>query len=163
MTEVLEEKTNCGLGPIVDPDPRVLYYAPLSDYSKMITRVHDGDCGFDLYVGQPATIPSNSFRDVTAKCRIALPEGTWGLILGRSSTIRKRGLFIPPAVIDSGYRGEVYVGIWNMSESEQRLYGGERLAQLIVVPMCVPVVKMIASVNMPMGDRGHDGFGSSGE
>lgn len=81
-----------------------------------------------------------------------LPSGTWGLLLGRSSSTLK-GLTVFPGVIDQDYTGEIKIMAATM-EKIIDLPKGTRVAQLILLPLC-------HEGQVRSGDRGTGGFGSS--
>lgn len=56
------------------------------------------------------------------------------MLTGRSSTMRRRGLLMVQGVIDVGYRGELFAGVFNVSGGDVAVGVGERLSQLIVLP-----------------------------
>jgi dUTP pyrophosphatase len=121
-----------------------------------------GDAGFDLYYhdDQPLTIAPGDFMNVRSKIAVQLPEGMWGLIVGRSSTFARR-LFVAPSVIDAGYRGELYACCWNIGVEAQTIEPGDRVAQ--IVPFPLTAAGLIWS-QMALDDsvRGETGFGSTG-
>ncbi len=93
---------------------------------------------------------------------VAIPEGYVGLIFARSSMGAKRGL--APAnkvgVIDSDYRGEICVVLHNHSETAQTVEPGERIAQLLILPVTTAV--FLETDTLDDTDRGTGGFGSTG-
>ena len=124
------------------------------------TKAYEGDAGWDLYTSQDITFPSNSFTNVPTEIAVALPAGIWGHLLGRSSTIRRYNLRVEPAVIDNGYRGELFIGVWNHNMEPITLEAGSRIAQLVlaeIVPVQWNEVK-----RLPVSERGWAGLGSSG-
>lgn len=125
---------------------------------------HAGDAGMDLYTSIGIRIPSGQFRDVECGIRVQLPKGIWGRITGRSSTLRRRGLLVNDAVIDNGYVGPIYVGVWNLGEHAAEVGVGERLAQLILHPITrFPIVAVSHGEMLDSRDgRGTGGFGSTG-
>lgn len=134
---------------------------------RLPTRAHDGDAGLDLYSSADVAIPAGQFADVPCGVRCALPEGVWGQIVGRSSTLRRRKLLVATGVIDNGYRGPLFAGIWNQGESTAYIGPGERLAQLILMPNVTGAfAPKWASADefaaIPHDGRGEAGFGSSG-
>lgn len=139
-----------------------VHFAPLEEGARLPSRAHDTDAGFDLYVSESCTIAPGQFRDVPCGVAVALPEGSWGLLTGRSSTLRGLGLMVHPGVIDQGYRGPLFAGAFNLGRADQRVEAGSRIAQLIVIPQdrLVPVESRIDQ--LPLGERGSRGFGSSG-
>jgi dUTP pyrophosphatase len=82
-----------------------------------------------------------------------------GMVADRSS-MGKRGLKTAGGIIDSGYRGEVHVILWNVSREEVRLRAGERIAQLLVLPIVYP--EPVEVKEFDSTHRGAKGFGSSG-
>lgn len=122
-----------------------------------------GDAGFDLYVREGVVIEPHSFVDVDSGVAVALPEGTWGLITGRSSTLRKRGLLVAQGVIDNGYTGELFVGLWNLTGESVVVAPGDRLAQLIVLPLLTDAIELVEVSDLAIRNRGVNGFGSTGK
>jgi len=141
-----------------------LLIALTSPEARMPTRNHLGDAGYDLYVSESVVIWPSEFRDVDCGMRLQLPDGYWARITGRSSTLRKRGLLVNEAVIDNGYVGPIYTGIWNLSRTPVKVAAGERLAQLILHPIVTaPVVRVLDPTELVSRDgRGDGGFGSTG-
>ncbi len=95
---------------------------------------------------------------------IAVPEGMCGLVLPRSGLAVKHGLTVAngPGLIDSGYRGELVVILVNHGSAAVDIERGQRIAQLLVLP--VPALGFTVVDELPAApdDRGADGFGSSG-
>lgn len=125
-------------------------------------RSYEGDAGFDLFVAEDVDIHVDGFRDVSLGISVELPPGTWAMLTGRSSTLRRRGILVTQGVIDNGYRGEIFAGCRNLSESKVHLKRGERVAQLIpfALESCSMVPTQVAELNP--SDRGSNGFGSTG-
>jgi dUTP pyrophosphatase len=121
-----------------------------------------GDAGFDLYVDveQPVEIPPGGFANIPSNIAVQLPPRLWGLIVGRSSSWKRR-LYIAPAVIDAGYRGDLYACTWNVSDQPVVIAAGERIAQLIPMPLIAPDISWTRTPLDP-SERGTDGFGSTG-
>lgn len=126
------------------------------------SRKYSGDCGYDLFVTKSTVIPAGEFRDVPTNIRCRMPVGTWGLIIGRSSTFRKRHLLVIPGIIDNGYRGELFTGVFNMNHSDVTVGAGDRLAQFILMPLITPEVVFGDVDGIHATDRGEKGFGSTG-
>jgi dUTP pyrophosphatase len=124
---------------------------------------YPGDAGFDLaYCGDvPApSLPGMMPFYVPCGVSIELPPGWWGFITGRSSTMRKLGLLVMPGVIDNGYRGPILVGLYNMTGEIVVIEPGQRLAQIIPLPLSMMRGKQVARLSE--ADRGGAGFGSTG-
>lgn len=124
-------------------------------------RSYPGDAGFDLYC-QPSRvrIGPGEFVDIDCGVKVQLPEGWWGMLTGRSSTLRKKGLLVHTGIVDQGYRGPLFAGVLNLTDHEVFVSGGERLAQFIPVPIFPGLVAVVDSLDKSV--RGTSGFGSSG-
>ncbi|TBR22729.1 dUTP diphosphatase, partial [bacterium] len=90
---------------------------------------------------------------------MAIPAGYVGLVADRSSLARK-GIKTAGGVIDAGYRGEVGAVLWNISREPVTLGRGDRVAQLLLVPVATPAVKEVKALSE--SKRGKGGFGSTG-
>ena len=94
--------------------------------------------GADLYaLGEEEIVfAPGETKFVHTGLAMEIPEGYAGLVYARSGLACKRGL--APAnkvgVIDSDYRGEIMVALHNHSNTQQKIAGGERIAQLVVTP-----------------------------
>lgn len=121
-----------------------------------------GDAGFDLFYtdDMPLTIAPGEFQNVRSKIAVEMPAGTWGLIVGRSSTFKRR-LFVAPSVIDNGYRGELFACCWNIGTEPQVIEPGDRLAQLVPFPLTAENMTWLKGA-LSTSERGNTGFGSTG-
>ena len=118
-----------------------------------------GDAGADLV----ATSMSNHDDHLVYGVGLAveIPEGMVGLVFPRSS-IRQTDLFMANSVgvIDSGYRGEIFI-TFNIKKGATRWYQvGDRIAQLVIMP--VPLVKYVEVDELSETERGIAGHGSTG-
>lgn len=126
-------------------------------------HAHASDAGADLSAAESCVLAPGERRLVGTGTRIALPEGTLGFVVPRSGLAAKHGITIvnSPGTIDSGYRGEIKVCLLNTDAHEPcEIAAGERIAQLIVLPF--PPVEYLEVDELPSGERGERGFGSTG-
>jgi dUTP pyrophosphatase len=123
-------------------------------------RAYAGDAGLDLFSSEGVTVWPGEYAEVACGFDIELPKGYWGLLHSRSSTMR-RGLIVNTSVIDSGYRGPMFVGVRNVSQDAVEVKPSERLGQLIVMPLVPTHVKEVQTLSA--SERGSSGFGSSGK
>jgi dUTP pyrophosphatase len=126
------------------------------------TQAYPDDAGFDLYVSSPRDIGPGRVVDIPCGVALELPSSVWVLLIGRSSTLRKRNLMVNPGIIDPGYRGELFVGVMNMGFEGVRVEAGERLAQAIFMPNLTFGVRLNRVDELAPHERGQNGFGSSG-
>lgn len=119
--------------------------------------------GADLYSCEgEITVAPGETKLVHTGLAMQIPEGYVGLIYARSGIATKRGL--APAnkvgVIDSDYRGEIMVSIFNHSAEAQTIAAGERVAQIVITPYLT--VNFIEADELDDTKRGAGGFGSTG-
>ena len=121
--------------------------------------------GADLYAlvnGETLAIAAGETVLVSTGLSVEIPEGYVGLIYARSGLATKKGL--APAnkvgVIDSDYRGEVKVALFNQSGKAQTIAVGERVAQLVIAPYLA--VEYQQAEELSDTARGAGGFGSTG-
>ena len=121
--------------------------------------------GADLYacMGEDVSIKAGETKLFHTGIAMQIPDGLVGLIYARSGIATKRGL--APAnkvgVIDSDYRGEIMVSIYNHSSETQTIADGERIAQIVLTPYVT--ADFTLSDSLDTTDRGSGGFGSTGE
>lgn len=123
-------------------------------------KAHDDDAGFDLVCIEDKGVEARSSVLVRTGVAIAMPPGWWGRIVGRSSAWHRRNFVVVEGVIDAGFRGELFVGLWNPHDLPKMVVKGEKLAQLLFLP--VPSVHWVERPELPTSKRGDNGFGSTG-
>ena len=124
---------------------------------------YPGDAGLDLRAAQPAVLKPFERRAIPCGIALGLPRGYAGFVLPRSGLAAKHGISIvnAPGLIDSDYRGEVKVILVNLdAETPFSIERGDRIAQLVILP--VPVISLKEADELNETDRGAGGFGSSG-
>lgn len=132
----------------------------LSSEAILPTRAHPDDAGLDLYGLEDIYIASGQGKTAKTGIALALPPHHVGMIADRSS-LAKRGLKTSGGIIDAGYRGEIQVVLWNISQDPIHLKPGERIAQLLILPVSTPAVQEVSELDET--SRGNKGFGSSGK
>ena len=133
----------------------------LSEDAIVPTRANEDDAGWDLYVPHDFLLPQQTRALVPTHIAIAIPNGYVGLIWDRSGVAVKKGVHRFAGVIDSGYRGEVKVCLWNSSELEVHFRKGERIAQILF--QAIPSCQLTEVEELGTTTRGEGGFGSSGK
>ena len=121
--------------------------------------------GADLYacIDSEITIAPGKTEFIATGLSMELPKGHAGLICARSGLACKRGL--APAnkvgVIDSDYRGEFIVALHNHGDKPQTVLPGDRVAQLLIVPVLTPNYELCDELSDT--ERAAGGFGSTGK
>ena len=121
--------------------------------------------GADLYacLDEPVTVKAGEAYLFHTGLAMEIPEGYAGLIFARSGLATKKGL--APSnkvrVIDSDYRGEIMVSLFNHSKEDRVIEHGERIAQLVLTPYITADWNVVDELNETV--RGKGGFGSTGK
>lgn len=123
---------------------------------------HAGDAGFDLACPLDCVIPANSCFRMPTGLAFALPSGLEMQLRLRSGIAENTPLIMPnaPATIDSGYRGEVFILLRNLSDTDWFIRKGERIAQGVITAFFH--AKFEETADLPASERGARGFGSTG-
>ena len=135
----------------------------LDPAAKLPLRSHDDDAGYDLHALDGATLQPGERALVHTGIAIELPLRHAGLVLPRSGLAAKHGIALvnAPGLIDAGYRGELKVLLLNTDrEAPFELAAGDRIAQLVVVPVAAPDIVEVA--DLAASKRSDGGFGSTG-
>ena len=114
-------------------------------------------------LSEPVSLKPMERKIIPTGLALELPSaGYVALVFARSGLATKKGIALSNSVgvIDSDYRGEVGVGIINLSDAEYMIENGERIAQLAVVPVCHMAVEEAHTLGET--ERGAGGFGSTG-
>lgn len=123
-----------------------------------------GDAGADLVAREDVMVAAGGGRAlVPTGIALAIPEGYAGFVQPRSGLALRHGVTClnTPGLIDSGYRDEVKVLLVNTDPSQAyHVRRGDRVAQLVI--QRVEVAEFVVCDELPRGERGVAGFGSTG-
>ena len=122
---------------------------------------HAGDAGADITASEKITIPPRERSLVSTGVRLEIPEGCVGLIWPRSGLAVKKGIDCGAGVIDSHYRGEIKVLLFNHSDTEFQIEPGDRIAQILIQK--VERVEFLPADQLNETARKDAGFGSTGK
>jgi len=140
----------------------VLKIKKLTSNAIIPTYGTEFSAGADLYSTENLIIKPGEMVLVKTGLSMEIPNGYVGLIYARSGLATKRGL--APAnkvgVIDSDYRGEIMVALYNHSKQEQTVQEGERVAQIVITPYLKVDYQEVEELESTI--RGKGGFGSTG-
>jgi dUTP pyrophosphatase len=126
---------------------------------------HPGeDLGYDLFALEGAVLTPRATLKVrtgiAVEARHPATGAPLGLLVRDRSSMAARGIATTAGVIDAGYRGEILVLMTNLGETAVELKTGEKIAQMIPVPVLTGVVETVESLEESA--RAEKGFGSSG-
>lgn len=132
--------------------------------NKLPSYATEGSAGMDLYADIKDSISIKPMERVLIPTGIyiELPKGYEAQVRPRSGLSFKKGLTVAnaPGTIDSDYRGEIGVIMVNLSNEEQVIEKGERIAQMIVAKYSFVSWQEVDSIES--SDRGSGGFGHTG-
>lgn len=141
-------------------DSRIGDSIPLPHYAT------DGSAGLDMRacIDDPTTVAPG--ETVLIPSGLAIHIGDAGLaavLLPRSGLGHKHGLVLGnlTGLIDSDYQGQVFVSIWNRGSKSYEIEPGERIAQMVFVPVEQVAFEVVEEFDN--SDRGEGGFGHSGQ
>jgi dUTP pyrophosphatase len=124
-----------------------------------------GSAGLDIYASNisPIMIPPGERSLIPTGLRMELPEGIQGEIRPRSGLVLKHGVTVlnSPGTLDSDYRGDIGVILYNSGKIPFYVNRGDRIAQMVFMPYVK--VKLKEAIKLGATDRGHGGFGSTGK
>lgn len=121
---------------------------------------YEEDAGFDLYASEEVSLATLERATVATGLAIEIPEGCVGLIWDRSGLSTKFGIKTLGGVIDAGYRGEVRVGLVNLSKENHEIKKGDKIAQMIIQKRELVDFEDVEVLSGT--ERGENKFGSSG-
>lgn len=141
-------------------DPRIGDSIPLPAYAT------DGSAGLDLRacLEEPLLLEPGQAHLVPTGLAIHLDDpGLAAVLLPRSGLGHKHGVVLGNLVglIDSDYQGQVMVSAWNRGSHPYTIQPGERIAQMVIVPVVQAALEIVD--DFEASDRGAGGFGSSGK
>lgn len=125
------------------------------------TRGSEKAAGLDLYADNEHTVLPNCVSVVPTGIAMAIPDGFVGLVWPRSGLACKYGVQTLAGVIDSDYRGELKVALTTCTKTTVRINQGDRIAQLLIVP--VSMMECVEVNSLDDTGRGAGGFGSTGK
>lgn len=122
----------------------------------------EGCSGMDLRANEDVYIAPNERKLVSTGLFFEIPEGYEGQVRPRSGNALKKGITVlnTPGTIDSSYRGEVKVILFNTSDECFHVEVGDRIAQIVFAPYAKATLENVDELSQSV--RGEGGFGHSG-
>ena len=133
----------------------------LNKNAKLPRYANSGDAGLDFFAIKKYVIKPRDIKLIDTGIAVELPPKAVGLIWDKGSVAMKNGLKTLGGVCDEGYRGEITIGLVNLSKKTYTIEKGDKVAQMLIqrVERTIPVsIKELSS-----STRGKKRFGSSGK
>lgn len=129
-------------------------------------RATEGSAGFDLYACLEEKLVIKSGERCKVPTGVAFElnnEDFAGFVFARSGLGVNHGITLSNGVgvIDSDYRGEIFVSLCNLSDEDYEIQPNDRIAQLIIMPVRLPTFEVVENLNQT--SRNENGFGSTGK
>lgn len=126
-------------------------------YKNAPRRAHYNDAGADVYLMNDVTLFAHETKRIPLGFGVEIPDGFAGYIFPRGS-VSAKGVTTELPPIDSGYRGEIHAVATNNKSVPVKLHAGDRIGQLVVVP--VVLAEYVEELD---NSRGTGAFGSTGK
>ncbi len=141
-----------------------ILFKKLNPAAVIPQRATAGSAGLDLKacLTEPVTLQKGEHAVIPTGLAVKVEEGFAAMLFARSGLAVKHGIGLlnGVGVVDSDYRGEICVGVINQFEEPYTIEPGERIAQMVVMPVSLAPVLEVESLDET--DRGAGGFGSTG-
>lgn len=132
------------------------------DVSFLPTRKHSGDAGADVYSSQDIDLNPGDVAKINLRFGLKLPMGYAGFIFPRSS-MASQGLTCELPPVDCQYRGAIHGILTNNSSEIRTIRKGDRIGQLVIMPVELPIFTLEDCGEPDETDRGNGAFGSTGK
>ena len=130
------------------------------DLSHIRPPARQGDVGYDIAIADSYKVGRQIVYMHTGVF-VKIPDGYWGRLCGRSSTLRNHGIAIVEGIIDTNYTGELLLAGYSVREGiKTEVWPGARLGQLIMFRSAIFPLEHVEK--LPETERGDKGFGSTG-
>ncbi len=137
-----------------------LKFKKLHPNAKIPSYAYAGDAGLDLYISEDLILKKDERRSIPLGIAIEIPDGYVGILFDKSGLSHKHGLKSYGGIIDAGYRGEIHVGMMNLSDADYEFKAGDKIIQILIMP--VLKAEVVECEELSDTDRGEGAFGSSG-
>lgn len=131
----------------------------LDKNAYMPKREHATDAGADIRTPKAFVLSAHCSKVVHTGVHIETPPNHVTLVKSKSGLYIKNGITVT-GVVDEGYDGEIVVKLLNHGPHDVPFCAGDKIAQLVIMPVIYPEFEQVDEIGS--GDRGSDGFGSTG-
>ncbi len=129
--------------------------------AKAPQYAHHGDAGMDFFALEKTILKPGEHAAIKTGIAMEIPHGYVGLFWDKSGIAIKHGIKLLGGVIDAGYRGEILIGMMNLSAVEYVFEVGHKVSQMLIQKVEAPDI--IEATELSDTSRGEKGFGSTGK
>ena len=137
-----------------------LPFKRLDERAVLPNYAHEGDSGMDLYALEGVVVNAFGYAKLRTGVACEIPDGFELQIRPRSGLAAKKGVVAAFGTVDTGYRGEIGVTLFNHSGQAAEIAAGDRIAQVVLAP--VVRAEVVETQTLSQTERGTGGFGSTG-
>ena len=120
---------------------------------------HEGDAGMDVFSIEDSTLLPGEKKLISTGISASFPKGYVALVWDKSG-IANKGLTTLAGVIDSSYRGEFKILLYNLGKEKYEIKQGQKIAQILIQPVSNCLIEEVKDLEET--SRGENGFGSTG-
>ena len=132
----------------------------LHDYAHIPTRAYHDDAGLDIYCYEEVTVPPHSTVKISTGIAYEVPDG-YCLFVWDKGSVGSKGLKTLGGVLDSGYRGELFIPVHNLNDTPYVFEAGNKIAQMVIQKVELWEIEEVTE--MSDSKRGTGSFGSTGK
>lgn len=144
----------------MNQDAAPILFTRNSGAGDLLLPSYPGDAGFNVVVAETCILKPGRVTRVDLGISIAVPAHLAFTFMTRSGAV-SNNLFVLSTLIDSGYRGPLYLFVTNFNEHDVEIKAGMSIAQVVLIDNHAPVpIKLVDA--LPPSERGDKGFNSSG-
>jgi dUTP pyrophosphatase len=133
----------------------------LHSEAKLPLYARSGDAGMDLFTPETVIVPKGKIAEIHTGISVEIPDGFVGLFWDKSGLSIKYGIKVLGGVLDSGYRGELIVGIINLGEEDYVFEKHHKIVQMLIQPVISAEIEEVPELSD--SERGQGGLGSTGK
>jgi dUTP pyrophosphatase len=147
--------------PSTTPTPPIFHVKKLSEHAVIPSRGSNGAAGYDLHAAYDAVVPKRGKALVKTDLAMIIDPSVYGRIAPRSGLAWKHSIDVGAGVIDSDYRGNIGIVLFNHGDDDFIIGKGDRIAQLIFEK--IQMVEFAEVDELEETNRANGGFGSTGQ
>ncbi|KAF0982023.1 hypothetical protein FDP41_011884 [Naegleria fowleri] len=140
--------------------PQLMRVKKLSEFAILPVRSSQFAAGFDLASAYDYVVPARGKCLVKTDLAVAVPHGYYGRVAPRSGLAVKNFIDVGAGVVDSDYRGNLGVLLFNHGDEDFKIARGDRIAQFVIEQIALPDIVEVDDLDET--ERGAGGFGSTG-
>lgn len=133
----------------------------LEDGAYLPERAHPTDAGLDIRARDGQIVPAKESAVFFTGVHVEIPHGCAGILISKSGLNVRHGI-VSDGLIDEGYTGEIVVKLHNLGGRDYRVEPGDKISQLVIVPVRYEDVELVGALDSDSSGRGDAGFGSTG-